>query len=1740
MEIFKLNFSAILCGFALWLGGMVTPVAAATIDLDTVDRADGTKISILLSRPVTDRVTRNSKVRATLTNISAGTIVGPIHVVIDQLSPTSAIVIGAGDISTTGKSIYTIPSTELAPGGVATVDMEFANIGRNVLVIGAQVYIQPPAQAPPPAPVVTIQSPLDGALFDAGPITVTGSLDREATVSVNGVEATVTDLAFSVSVPLSEGSNAITATATNAGGEGQDAINVILDTTPPTISIGSPANLAVLNSTTLTVTGPVSGADSVTVNGVSAAINSGSFSANITLVEGANSITATAVDAAGNSASDSIDVTVELAGSVILGINISSPAEGAEVSNSPVTVTGIASPATVTVKVNGLSAPVASDGSFSIGVPLTVGSNAITAVASRAGSDPASDTVNVTLLASGDVTSPVVVITNPLTGADFTFSPIPVTGTVDDNTAEVTVNGVNALVVNGTFSATVPLIEGANQLAATATDPADNVGTDLISVNLNTEGVDDTEPPEATIESPSNNAVVTSSPITVTGFINDGLAVATLNGVSVPSGDFELEVALVEGQNLLTLTATDPAGNTTNTSIVVTLNTSGVDDIPPVVEITDPLDNDIVQTPSLAVQGTVNDDTATVVVNGVEAVRGAGDSWATNVPLSEGANLVTAVATDTAGNTSTDDISVTLDTIAPVVNILSPADGSDTESGSITVSGTVDDDSAVVVVNGVTAVVSAGTFSAENVNLSPGENFLNARATDAVGNEGRDSTSVNLIGGSSGDLGDPLAINITSPGTLALVRVPMVDIEGTVDELAEKVIVNGVEAVINGTTYSAADVPLREGQNLIAAIATSVTENRQGTSTIQLSLDTTPPIVRINAPPDGAKLTSTQTTVVGIVNDLVGGPVNEEKISVEINGRTATVLNGSFEVRDLLLVRGINTLRAVARDIAGNESFHEIQVEVLDATGQQRIVMVSGNNQTGLSSSELPKPLVVELQDADGRVLPDRIVNFSVVRSDGVLSALPQEGEQIVQVVTDEFGQASALFTLGTRTGAGNNQVAVSSQGFVGDVIFCESSLPGDPVNIVATMGNNQRGVGGQPLPVPFQVLVTDMFGNPVAETDVEFSVIEGSGSFAGELAVSLPTDLDGKASILFTPGEQSGVNNNLAVANIAGLVEPVVNFLSSSVFADLAAAENTSFSGVVLDMGEVPIPGTTVQIIGEPGLVTTTDEDGRFIITGVPVGVIHLLVDGSTSPRQEAEEILFTFLAFMATTISGQDNTIGMPIQIPAIDQESAKIVGGDEDVVLTMKGVSGVEYTVFANSASLPNGDKYVGPLMLTQIPADRVPMPPPDGSAPTLFSTLQPANIHFDPPVRMQLPNVEGLSPGQVIEIFSFDHDLEEFISVGPGTVTADGAFLVSDPGFGIVKSGWHGASPPPPPPICKVLCDDKNECTRDGKLPSPACGCTHENLGTTDPDNQINCGGSPGKNSCTDNGFCFNGTCIGDDKPDGTSCDDGLKCFEKSTCSSGVCTKGEPKDVSQPIPTKITFDMQRLRQLLTAVEKVSAVVGVAKAPPPPAINFEIERTNECCEQKDGATTRETKLSGTMVLKKWEFGPIPLGAPPWVFNYDIPGTDITIAAGAFVNFGIGLSVGLSRTSNECVDQVCWAGTAKLTAEIGLELKVEVDNPFTTSPCERDRFDSDGIKLPDPEIVDCALLLISGEAKTGLSGIGTVDCVKLALELRHEGFSIELKFILFEGSIIPSFTQVWSPLPAQTLGTTFVALPQ
>lgn len=139
------------------------------------------------------------------------------------------------------------------------------------------------------------------------------------------------------------------------------------------------------------------------------------------------------------------------------------------------------------------------------------------------------------------------------------------TGTVDPTATEVTCNGRTAGINANGFGGNVPLKEGSNVITCVAKDAEENVGSASITVTL------DSTPPRVTIDSPDDSAVVTASPIAVTGLVND-LVMGTVNGneagvrcngveAQVANRRFVTEVPLNAGANIVTCIGEDKVGN---------------------------------------------------------------------------------------------------------------------------------------------------------------------------------------------------------------------------------------------------------------------------------------------------------------------------------------------------------------------------------------------------------------------------------------------------------------------------------------------------------------------------------------------------------------------------------------------------------------------------------------------------------------------------------------------------------------------------------------------------------------------------------------------------------------------------------------------------------------------------------------------------------------------------------------------------------------------------------------------------------------------------------------------------------------------------------------------------------------------------------------------------------------------------------------------------------------------------
>ncbi|HEY0036607.1 MAG TPA: hypothetical protein VGB66_07970, partial [Longimicrobium sp.] len=165
-------------------------------------------------------------------------------------------------------------------------------------------------------PVLVVTSPADGLVTRDSVVQVTGTVhDRTAvTLNVNGIPAIrAADGSFAVAVPLAEGANFVSVTATDAAGNTSTVARAVTrDTQPPSITIAEPGEGTETAAETISVRGTVADATPVTltISGAAAPVSAdGEFAGEVTLAEGANTVTVTATDAAGNSASVARTVT---------------------------------------------------------------------------------------------------------------------------------------------------------------------------------------------------------------------------------------------------------------------------------------------------------------------------------------------------------------------------------------------------------------------------------------------------------------------------------------------------------------------------------------------------------------------------------------------------------------------------------------------------------------------------------------------------------------------------------------------------------------------------------------------------------------------------------------------------------------------------------------------------------------------------------------------------------------------------------------------------------------------------------------------------------------------------------------------------------------------------------------------------------------------------------------------------------------------------------------------------------------------------------------------------------------------------------------------------------------------------------------------------------------------------------------------------------------------------------------
>lgn len=735
-----------------------------------------------------------------------------------------------------------------------------------------------------------------------------------------------------------------------------------------------------------------------------------SWTAGTTLSDGSHTFTVSATDPAGNASGSSapLSVTVDTLDPAAPG-NLSLAQEG-----TPLTGTAEAG-ALITVKDSGgnvIGTGVATGGSFSIAVsPAPLDGATLTVTATDASGRTSPDaTYNVTgtlpnlpdvpaITAINDDVAPITGNVKDKTTNDTTPT---LTGTaqagslitiyLDGSTTPLTTVTADG---SGNWSYTPPALgEGLHTFEVTATlnnltsgrSPAASVTVDLTAPGTPTIGavIDDVGPGTGPLT--SGQTTNDNQPtLTGTGAVGDTISIYN-NGVLLGSvevgntGTWSYTTpALTEGNHVLTIRETDPAGNQSGPSAGFTVVVDSVSATPVITNVTDNVGNAATTvvsgsetndaTPTLS--GTADANSVVTIFDGgtqiavVTADSNGAWTFTPDTALGEGSHSFTVRATDPQGNVSAASApwSVVVDLTAPTVPTLDNVNdnvpggitgnltsGQTTNDSTPTISGTGLAGSTIHIMNNGTQIGTAVVDGSGNWTFTPtaplgdGSYSLRAYATDTAGNASANSSvfaftidtaapGVPVVTSVIDDVG-PVTGALTSGNSTNDAR-PTFNGTGDVGSTVH-VIVDGTEigtAVVNalGSWTFTPGTDLPDGPHAITFNATDAAGNTGSTTTpFNLTVDTGVPSAPVistagdNAGSIQTPLTSGQSTD-DTTPTLNGTATANATVTVYENGQPVGTVQadgtGAWSYTPSTpLASGSHTWTATVTDAAGNVS----------------------------------------------------------------------------------------------------------------------------------------------------------------------------------------------------------------------------------------------------------------------------------------------------------------------------------------------------------------------------------------------------------------------------------------------------------------------------------------------------------------------------------------------------------------------------------------------------------------------------------------------------------------------------------------------------------------------------------------------------------------------------------------------------------------------------------------------------
>ncbi len=954
----------------------------------------------------------------------------------------------------------------------------------------------------------------------------------------------------------------------------------------------------------------------------------------------------------------------------------------------------------------------------------------------------------IVLAVTNDITSQPVTSGQPTNDNTPTFSGTAEAGTTLTFKDGNVVIGTVTVPVGGswTFTPTVPLLDGSHNITVTATDAAGNVSGPTAGFNV----VVDTVPPIVPViltviddqTLPGTNLPLINGQLTkdtqptlsgtaeanATITVKDGNNVlGTTQADGLGNWTFTPTGPLGQGPHTLNVTATDAAGNVSNTASFG-VNIDSVAPNPPVIvtvldntaPVLGPITNGQATNetrPSLS--GTAEANAIIKVYSdgnliGTTVANGSG-AWTLTplTPLGNGSHTFTVTATDAAGNVSnpSNGFSLTVDTIAPnapvisnVADAVGPIIGN-LNNGQVTddtrpiLTGTAEGNATVSVYdNGVllgTVQADAGgawTFR-PSTPLINGGHALTVTATDAAGNVSLPSTPFNVV---VDTIAPTQPIVVQAFDDVGPVQGPLVSGQTTDD----------TQPALSGTAEANSTISIYDNGTLIGTATTNALGAWSFTPGTALPLGqhvftvtATDAAGNTSVPSAGFTLTiasgvSNTPVLTSVVDDVAGGTVGPLTSGQATNDPRPT-LNGTADANSTIKIYdGGNLIGTVTANALGVWVFTPPTVL---ANGSHTFTITATNGAGVVSSPTAGFTIVVDT------VAPNQPLITSVVDDVGPIvgpvgNNQPTDDTRPTLNGTAEANATINIFDngvlLGTTTAngsgvwtftptlpllQGNHSFTVTATDAAGNV-----SVPSVPAGIIVDTV--------PPLaPTGLTVNATGTVVTGVAEANSTVTVTSATGTVLG----TAQADGNGNFSITLTPAQTSAQPLLAFAQDAAGNIGVSASFTApftgvpglpviTSIVDDVLPKTGVVGNGQSTNDTRPTINGTaeanaTVKIYDNGALLGTVTANASGIWTFTPTGALGDGVHAFTATATNANG---TGGASLPTSVIV--DTVPPLIPTGVISADGSTITGvaeANSTVTITLPG--GITVTGTANAS-------------------------------------------------------------------------------------------------------------------------------------------------------------------------------------------------------------------------------------------------------------------------------------------------------------------------------------------------------------------------------------------------------------------------------------------------------------------------